>query len=162
MSFKYWSVTGMLLIKARERPSALITLRTRHSVSPASSKSSAASLVCSSPDANNANSALMSALSAPGLTQSVFARSPNNKLSAPRSIDLPAPDSFVFRLHGRDEIAPCAKVMSRLAAENCLFGVDQNNIATARGGFVFCYVRQICLRRTHIIATWYICKMLRN
>ena len=39
---------------------------------------------------------LMSALSAPGLTQSVFARSPKSKLKAPSRMDLPAPDSPVM------------------------------------------------------------------
>ena len=83
-------------MNAFDPPSAAIVRRIRHPVCssrgmPASSKSFLDWWV--SP---NSNSAVMLAWLAPGLTISALDRWPSIRLSAPRRMDLPAPDSPVM------------------------------------------------------------------
>ena len=85
--------TALPLIKARERPSALMTRRSRHWSSSSSACSSSQSRARGRPDTSN--SALNSARFAPLRTSLPLPRSPRTSPSASTRMDLPAPVSPV-------------------------------------------------------------------
>ena len=85
----------MLLMKARERPSGLMTRRMIHSGALASVKSSWTRIAMASADMPMSNSATNSIFASPWSISSLFARAPSNKSRASRRIDFPAPDSPV-------------------------------------------------------------------
>ena len=81
----------MLLIKARERPSGLITRRMIHSGALTSVKSSWTRIAMTSGDLPMSNSATNSIFESPWSISSLFARAPSNKSKASKSIDFQHP-----------------------------------------------------------------------